>query len=188
MFNDVWAGREADFGRAISEENLDEAHRLWVNAVEFFLWRLAGNGGDLPEGPRRGTIMPRITTKMTNQLAEFTPKVFGVVGIRLSRLVGRARDLKARLGRWTSKINRARAQADGNEGAAEASQDKYEVQTDELWEKGPSSDADHRAALVTRAAIARDARSLCSPELASEMCSQSPYASVKIVEQAAEEA
>ena len=107
LFEKVWKDFKQILSEAIREDDVDKAHATWVLAIELFLWRLAGNLGDLPsDQPRRGTVMPRIMSKVTLQLGEFAPKLFGIDGIRLGRLVGRAKDLCARLGGWTNRIDR----------------------------------------------------------------------------------
>ena len=142
--------------------------------------------------------MPRLKTKIVLQIGEFTPKVFGIIGLRLSRLVGRAKDLQARLGRWTAKIPDFNINANSeNLPAGPLADDatsfpfgEYDRQdlNAELWEKGPKDDLDYKTAATTRAAIVREARTLCSPLLSRELGSQSPYISQDVVTKVVEEA
>ena len=96
--------------------------------------------------------MPRIMSKVTLQLGEFAPKLFGIEGIRLGRLVGRAKDLCARLGGWTNRIDRKLASTLSKKTDLQAGSSD-EISNEQLWEEGPNNDGDHRDAVNTRAAI-----------------------------------
>ena len=117
---------------------MDVAHRTWCRVIENFLWILFGRTDDIPaDVPRRGIPLPGATTKLVTQMVELAPRAIGISTSRCAKFVGRAKDLKARLARWTKKC----------QGEADTSDP---VDNDTIWRNGSISEGDAATEVCSR--------------------------------------
>ena len=94
-----------DFQNAIKDGNIDLADAEWHKIAESALIQVAKNHSDTrKKAPPRGQPLPRHKVKIVNQWSEELEQEYSGVSALFARLLGSARDLRARLNRWTKKL------------------------------------------------------------------------------------
>jgi hypothetical protein len=100
QFAAVWKAVDSDFSDAIESRNINDAHRIWCNAAETFLWRLDTSHFSIPTHlPRRGMVMPRVLQPIANRINKDTGVARDHFTKCLAELTGGLQDIRARLQR-----------------------------------------------------------------------------------------